>query len=240
MAVSAPWRIVVIDSASGARLGREILAPQFLAAHPDATQVMLEAEAARLTRSPVVLAVLSCPRAHPKIPVWEMELSAGAVCQTLLIAAQSLGYAAQWLTEWYAYDDQLLAALVARPNKTGLPVSSILVKNRNSPMSAAARKKRILCAIWQQAGNKSNGGRIMAINLYRNDLPEGLDLGPSVAVDTETTGLSLTRDRLCLVQLSAGDGKAHLVQIDAPWPIAPIWRACWPIRLLKAVPFCAF
>lgn len=56
----------------------------------------------------------------------------------------------------------------------------------------------------------------MAINLYRNDLPEGLDLGPSVAMDTETTGLSLTRDRLCVVQLSAGDGKAHLVQIDAP------------------------
>ena len=56
----------------------------------------------------------------------------------------------------------------------------------------------------------------MAIYLYRNDLPDGLDMGPSVAVDTETTGLSLTRDRLCLVQLSAGDGDAHLVQIEAP------------------------
>jgi ribonuclease D len=56
----------------------------------------------------------------------------------------------------------------------------------------------------------------MAINLYQNDLPNGLDLGSSVAIDTETTGLSLTRDRLCLVQLSAGDGEAHLVQIAAP------------------------
>ena len=113
----APWRIVVIDGASGEKLGREILAPQFLAAHPEATEAMLAAETARLTRSSVVLAVLSCPRAHPKIPVWEMELSAGAVCQNLLIAAQALDYAAQWLTEWYAYDDQLLAALGGTPGQ---------------------------------------------------------------------------------------------------------------------------
>lgn len=51
------------------------------------------------------------------------------------------------------------------------------------------------------------------IHLYRNDLPDGLDLGPAVAVDTETMGLNPHRDRLCLVQLSAGDGVAHLVQL---------------------------
>ena len=54
------------------------------------------------------------------------------------------------------------------------------------------------------------------IHLYRNDLPEGLDLGPVVAVDTETMGLHPHRDRLCLVQLSAGDGHAHLVQLLPP------------------------
>lgn len=54
----------------------------------------------------------------------------------------------------------------------------------------------------------------MAIHFYRNDLPEGLSLGKRVAVDTETLGLSLVRDRLCLVQLSAGDGDAHIVQLD--------------------------
>jgi len=53
----------------------------------------------------------------------------------------------------------------------------------------------------------------MAIKLHRGDLPEGLSLGPVVAVDTETMGLNPHRDRLCLVQLSAGDGNAHLVQI---------------------------
>lgn len=53
----------------------------------------------------------------------------------------------------------------------------------------------------------------MAIHLYRNDLPDGLRLGPVVAIDTETMGLDPRRDRLCLVQLSSGDGNAHLVQI---------------------------
>ncbi|WP_048860093.1 ribonuclease D [Acidisphaera rubrifaciens] len=51
------------------------------------------------------------------------------------------------------------------------------------------------------------------IHLHRHDLPDGLDLGPSIAVDTETMGLNPHRDRLCLVQLSAGDGTAHLVQL---------------------------
>ncbi|MEL7049295.1 MAG: ribonuclease H-like domain-containing protein [Pseudomonadota bacterium] len=51
------------------------------------------------------------------------------------------------------------------------------------------------------------------IHLHRGDLPDGLDLGPVVAVDSETMGLKPHRDRLCLVQLSSGDGSAHLVQI---------------------------
>ena len=61
----------------------------------------------------------------------------------------------------------------------------------------------------------------MSIHLYQGDLPDGLDLGPLVAVDTETQGLNLQRDRLCVVQLSSGDGVSHLVQFtggayDAP------------------------
>lgn len=53
----------------------------------------------------------------------------------------------------------------------------------------------------------------MTIHYHRGDLPDGLDFGASVAVDTETMGLSLVRDRLCVVQLSAGDGQAHVVQV---------------------------
>ncbi|MEK9966145.1 MAG: ribonuclease D, partial [Rhodospirillaceae bacterium] len=55
----------------------------------------------------------------------------------------------------------------------------------------------------------------MDIELHQNDLPDGLDLGDMIAVDTETMGLNPLRDRLCLVQLSAGDGVAHLVQFPA-------------------------
>jgi ribonuclease D len=54
------------------------------------------------------------------------------------------------------------------------------------------------------------------IRLHRHDLPDGLKLGPVVAVDTETMGLDPRRDRLCLVQMSSGDGSAHLVQIIPP------------------------
>lgn len=55
-----------------------------------------------------------------------------------------------------------------------------------------------------------------AIHLYRHDLPDRLDLGPVIAVDTETMGLNPHRDRLCLVQISSGDGNAHLVQLIPP------------------------
>lgn len=61
----------------------------------------------------------------------------------------------------------------------------------------------------------------MSIHLHMNDLPEGLDLGPIVAIDTETMGLDPRRDRLCLVQLSAGDGTAHLVKIAKGQTEAP-------------------
>ncbi len=61
----------------------------------------------------------------------------------------------------------------------------------------------------------------MTIHLHDGDLPDGLDLGPSVAVDSETMGLRLGRDPLCVVQLSAGDGDAHVVQLRRPAYDAP-------------------
>ena len=65
----------------------------------------------------------------------------------------------------------------------------------------------------------------MAIKLYKGDLPPGIDFGSSVAVDTETLGLVPRRDKLCLVQLSAGDGNAHLVQVDRANYDAPNLKA---------------
>ncbi len=61
----------------------------------------------------------------------------------------------------------------------------------------------------------------MANHLHKGDLPDGLDLGPVVAIDCETMGLNPHRDRLCLVQMSAGDGAAHMVQIGQGQTAAP-------------------
>ncbi|SFL06772.1 ribonuclease D [Shimia haliotis] len=61
----------------------------------------------------------------------------------------------------------------------------------------------------------------MANFLYQNDLPDGLDLGPIVAIDCETMGLNPHRDRLCVIQMSGGDGNAHLVQVAIGQTEAP-------------------
>lgn len=61
----------------------------------------------------------------------------------------------------------------------------------------------------------------MTNHLYQRDLPDGLDLGPIVAIDCETMGLNPHRDRLCVVQMSGGDGNAHLVQIEKGQTSAP-------------------
>ena len=65
----------------------------------------------------------------------------------------------------------------------------------------------------------------MAVTLHKGDLPDGLAFGASVAVDTETMGLNPERDQLCVVQLSAGDGNAHIVQLDRGTYNAPNLRA---------------
>ena len=65
----------------------------------------------------------------------------------------------------------------------------------------------------------------MSVKVYKGDIPAGLDLGKTVAIDTETMGLKPGRDKLCLVQLSSGDGNAHLVQIDRESFAAPNLKA---------------
>ena len=102
-----PWKLVVISGDARERLDREIIHAEFRAENPDAKPEVEAVETGRLQRSDVVIAVLSTPVEHPKIDEWEMWLSAGAVCTTLL-------YAAQWLTEWYAYNDRMLEALGGR------------------------------------------------------------------------------------------------------------------------------
>lgn len=76
----------------------------------------------------------------------------------------------------------------------------------------------------------------MANHLHQGDLPDGLDLGKLIAVDTETAGLHPIRDRLCVIQLSAGDGDAHLVQFPRPADGAPPEYSAPNLRRLLADP----
>jgi ribonuclease D len=81
----------------------------------------------------------------------------------------------------------------------------------------------------------------VANHLYQNDLPDGLDLGPIVAIDCETMGLKPHRDRLCLIQMSSGDGNAHLVQISQDQTQAPnLCRMLADPKVLKLFHFGRF
>ena len=77
----------------------------------------VEEERGRFLRAPVVIGVISAAREQHKIPVWEQELSAGAVCQNILIAATCLGFVANWLTEWYAYHPVVKERLGLKPGE---------------------------------------------------------------------------------------------------------------------------
>lgn len=111
-----PWRFIVFAGKARARVGAEI-ARAFQTDEPGADEGRVAIERERLSRAPVAVAVVSRARPHPKIPEWEQVLSAGAVCTTLVIAANAMGFATSWLTEWYSYDRRVLDAMGLDPDE---------------------------------------------------------------------------------------------------------------------------
>jgi nitroreductase len=111
-----PWRFVVFEGDARLAAGEKIV-EVFRANRPDATPEQIEHERKRLARAPLVVAVVSRAAPHIKIPEWEQVLSAGAAATSLVFAAYALGFAASWLTEWYAYDRRVLDALGVRPEE---------------------------------------------------------------------------------------------------------------------------
>lgn len=105
----APWRIHVCDKVGQEVLG-SVVAEAFAMENPGASERQLLANQKLLTRAPLLLVVISKP-VEGLVPVWEQHLSAGAVCMNLLHASYTLGYAGQWLTEWYAYHPHVRACL---------------------------------------------------------------------------------------------------------------------------------
>ena len=105
-----PFRFLVIEGEARARAG-DSLAARFAAANPDAPGDKIEIERRRFLRAPVVVAVIARIDHEHKTPAWEQELTNGAVCLNMLLAASAYGYAGCWLTEWYSYDAGVAAGL---------------------------------------------------------------------------------------------------------------------------------
>jgi nitroreductase len=111
-----PWRFIVFEGDARLRAG-EAIADAFVADHPEATTEQVAFERQRLARAPLVVAVVSRAAPHVKIPEWEQVLSAGAAAMSLVLAAHALGFAANWITEWYAYDRRVRDALGLAPHE---------------------------------------------------------------------------------------------------------------------------
>jgi nitroreductase len=111
-----PWRFIVFDGDARLKAGA-VIAEAFKANKPEAQEEHVAFERQRLARAPLVIAVVSRAGPHVKIPEWEQVLSAGAAAMNLVTAAHALGFAANWITEWYAYDRRVLDALGLGPNE---------------------------------------------------------------------------------------------------------------------------
>jgi nitroreductase len=111
----APWRFILFEGDARKRMG-EILAA-CVAGERDNSPERAAQERERFLRAPVVIAVVSRRREGIAIPVWEQEMSAGAVCQNIVIAAHALGFVANWLTEWCAYAPSVLARIGLQPTE---------------------------------------------------------------------------------------------------------------------------
>jgi nitroreductase len=112
----APWRFILFEGLARERAGA-IAATLLSQDDPSLPEARLQAERTRFSRAPLVVGVVSRATPHVKIPEWEQQLSAGAVCMSLVISANALGFVTAWLTEWCAYDRRFCAAIGLAPRE---------------------------------------------------------------------------------------------------------------------------
>ena len=141
----APWRLIVIDGDNRAKAGQR-LAEIAGRNNPSLDEASLEVERKRFLPAPLTIGVISAPQAHSKVPEFEQLLSAGNVALNLVHAAHALGFAASWVTRWYAFDAEAGAMLGARAGERfvgfvhiGTPTTSIEDRPRPALDSIVSR-----------------------------------------------------------------------------------------------------
>jgi nitroreductase len=140
-----PWRFILFEGEDRGRFG-EVLAARWRELHPDHGEAAVAHARSFLERAPTVLAVVSCAAPHVKIPEWEQVLSAGAVCQNILVAATAMGLGCQWNTDWCVYDRGTTAAMGLEAHEKiagliylGTPSETVTDRPRPDPDSLLTR-----------------------------------------------------------------------------------------------------
>ena len=143
----APWRFILWEGQARAEFGAA-LAARWRELHPEHGAATLEVAGGLFLRAPAVLGVISTAAEHPKIPLWEQQMSGGAVCMNILLAATALGLGCQWNTDWVAYDAAIakLMGLSTHEKVAGLiylgePAAALEDRPRPDAMSLLTRWK---------------------------------------------------------------------------------------------------
>lgn len=105
----APWRFLIFEGEARHQAG-DLIARRYAQCQPSASEEDLALERRRFSTAPIIVAVISSPDFEHKTPVWEQELSAGALCYNLLLVANAAGFAGNWLSYWMAFDAPLCAS----------------------------------------------------------------------------------------------------------------------------------
>lgn len=141
----APWRFILWEDEARAQFG-DTMRKRWEALHPEHGEATLQFVHDLFLRAPAVLGVVSTAAEHPKIPVWEQQLSAGAVCMNILYAATALGIGCQWNTDWIAYDSGIAHAMGLKPDEKiagfvylGTPAAPLEDRPRPDPLALLTR-----------------------------------------------------------------------------------------------------
>ena len=112
-----PWRFILFEGDARALFGRVLLKACLAEDKNTPSAARLETERTRFLRAPTVVAVISRVTPNPAAPEWEQVLSCGAACLNMCLAANALGFASCWITEWYSYSPAVRAALKLAANE---------------------------------------------------------------------------------------------------------------------------